>query len=318
VNATVPTFLTYFKQKLNHETDNCGSRLGAALPAPASLGLPANTTADELSFVVGEALGLMERSNSRYRLLHRFCANEPFAALFNETLRLFHRSATAILPRPDTIGHDERSAWRLRCLEIGGFRPFHNKSETFFTEVCRSLCNLSNLPDYDGITNMAFAHREDRYPAGETMQFSYLQDDVERGLMIARDNPSREVYVSSGAHHGSPAADLRAAAPDEDSALEPQREALIARAADWVSNACNRSCVHGACFGHACVCEAGYNGDLCEDVEFLMKKNKWIASCVIFGPTVLLLIGSFVAWKTVLKESDDFKPVPVQKVYLTR
>jgi hypothetical protein len=265
-SATVPAFLAHFREKLDHITDGCGARLMTSLPLPASLGLPADAQTAELSFVIGEALGFMERYP--YRLLHRLCANGDLARLINETFQLCHISATAILPRPDTVGGDERSAWRLRCFEIGGFRPFPNLSESLFKAVCRDLSRLAELPDYDAITNMAFAHRADRYPAGETMQFSYMRDDVERDLMIARSNPAREIYVSNGSRHGSPAADLREAAADEDSGLTPQREALIARAADWLSNTCNRSCVHGKCYGHTCVCETGYNGEGCGTWSF--------------------------------------------------
>jgi hypothetical protein len=289
----VPNFWKYYSAKLDHLSSGCSARVNAALINLSKL------YGNHSLFNVAVGLAAMELHGNHNYSLSKLCHGEPDL----HSLLVNRSGGEALL--------------RLRCRELGGFHIPDPFAESLGVPFFRSLCGNGSLA-YDTVTNIHYLRpRFARVPGGETMQFSYNSDDVERDLMVEAANPSREMFIVHPAAHGSPAADLRAASEGEDEGLPRARDELIERASGWLSGRCNTSCAHGDCYGNTCICQDGYNGEMCTNVEFVIRKNKWLASCVMLGPTVILLLGAFVAWRTVLTESDDFRQTPVETVFLT-
>jgi hypothetical protein len=209
------------------------------------------------------------------------------------------------------VARYQRAVWKLRCRELGGFPQIPGHSIDFY----RGLCDGA-FGDFDNVTNAEF------FGTGESMRFSGSADDLGASLMAVAPCTWREVVVlarshvsNSSAQLSAPYADLRQPAKEESEQLAKDRQTSIRAAVDWLIDACSRRCKkdHGDCIGQTCICLSGYSGELCEKVEVTVGKYKWVTSCVTVGPTLVVLLGALVAWNTILRESNDFRPLAVQK-----
>jgi pimeloyl-ACP methyl ester carboxylesterase len=321
----IPLYWERTARRLDRVAPGCNGTVGelfAGLENNSTLALSGLPDAASARFVASEAIALMVAASDQTDFLPRLCAVDPappmpaFLSLLNETLGHFGYLAADFVPNRTSIHPDQLSVWRLRCAELGGFREVPPWVDLeFYAECCDDLAGVSDCAAAVPLTNAHFLPpqfhpdgRPLRLPGGDTMLLSYPQDDPGAELMAEAEDRALEIFLASPVAHGAPAADLRAPAPGEDDGLPASREQIIATAVDWLTNKCNRTCGHGNCVGHTCVCHAGFNGEFCNEIEFTMLKNKFLASWIVAAPTVLLLVGAVVAWLTILKEPVPFSP----------
>jgi hypothetical protein len=277
---------------------------------------PASQTAkrpDVMSYLIFTSLALMEFRNDETNLLERLCQDpENLSVFYREAFDHLDLNVTDLSPVEDVRRSEDaayhRAIWDLHCWELGGFPliPDHN------LDFYRGLCGGA-LGDFDNVTNAEF------FGTGDSTQFSSSADDLAASLMAATPCRWRDVVVrrrspDPGAQLSAPYADLRQPKKGESQNLTSDRQVSIQAAVDWLLDTCARNCSNGDCVGQTCICKAGYNGALCNSVEVTVGKYKWVTSCVTIGPTLVVLLGALVAWKTILRESDDYRPLTVQKV----
>jgi hypothetical protein len=215
------------------------------------------------------------------------------------------------------MGNSSKQAaayWRLKCFELGNFPEFSNLTVQSYQDICRKLFGTDGLRTYVESTNLFYNGAN---PAGESMLFSMAEDELDRDAMAQSDIPWKDLVILNRSHTSkisAPSADLRAAKLGEDKMLENYRSRAIKTAVNWLINKCNYSCTNGFCYGQVCVCSQGWNGDHCDQIEVTVRKYQWITTCFTLVPTIFVLLGTFIAWKTILKESEEYRPVTLQKV----
>jgi hypothetical protein len=203
--------------------------------------------------------------------------------------------------------------WRLKCFELGNFPGFYNLNLTSYQLICQERFGAHGLGNYDQNTKFFY---NNSYPAGESMLFSMAEDELDRDAMAQSNISEKQLIVFNRLQKSTisaPSADLRAEKSGEDKTLRSSRSEAINTAVSWVIDRCNQSCKNGMCSGQACVCNSGWNGDNCDQVEFTLRQYQWITTCFTLVPTIFVLMGTLVAWKTVLKESEEYRPVTLQK-----
>jgi hypothetical protein len=272
---------------------------------------------DLMSAMLYSVFWLMDYRNDETGFLNDLCDASTlhnvsqFAVLVERTLSYFHLKMMDLSPM-EKSSTQAAAYWRLKCFELGNFPDFYNLNVTSYQVICHERFDADRLGNYDGSTNLFYNGTN---PAGESMLFSLADDDLDRDAMVQSGIPRKQLVIlnCSVAAVSAPSADLRAAKPNEDRKLGTCRSEAIRKAANWVTDACNRSCIHGLCVEQICVCGTGWNGDNCDHVEVTVRKYQWIITCLTLVPTIFVLLGTLVAWKTVLKESEEYRPVTLQK-----
>jgi hypothetical protein len=187
----------------------------------------------------------------------------------------------------------------MRCAGLGHFNVHDSEhwlrppmiNESLFTPLCAQVG--VDLALAEEALNRRFGGLE---IAASAILFTYSRWDVHQASMAVRPDLARDRDVR---------ADLNVQVYDRATVDEDAGQRIV----KWLDRTCDPRRgvrVHGQC-----KCKDGWAGDACREQMITKGKFSGLSALAVAFPTLIVLMTSAVAWKTILVDSENERPNPV-------
>lgn len=289
-----------------------GGDASARAECLSHFGLSASADDASALYVIAEGFGVLWDADRETGAVAEMCREEHLTAevygrYFRAALEHYGVRADDLNPMGlsgelSGAQRNVKAAWKLMCDDFGGFHvpPVHGTmksiffrsplvNQTFYENVCRFLFGKEALGDFE----KSNFNEELQNGDFDKVLFTVNPDDAYGPLMVEkRGENSRNVVSLRG---GSYLQDL-IPLENESQYIRNEREKWMRYFENLLSP---KQCVNGEVLDGRCVCFEDFSGEYCNVKTKSVKALKNMATCLTVIPTLIIILASFVFWKTI-------------------